>query len=105
MAEIKKYQPSNGTEGDYFTDKFCMQCMNCNPDPEGKKQCDILMSAFAYSITDPEYPTEWQYNDKDEPCCTAWKAWNWDKLGNPDDPDNPNYVMPFNPDQTNLFEE
>ncbi len=34
----KPYQPSNGTEGMYFTDKYCMNCLHCYPDPDGEKR-------------------------------------------------------------------
>ena len=28
----EKYRPSNGTDGMWFEEKFCMQCRRCNPD-------------------------------------------------------------------------
>lgn len=102
-TESRLYQPSNGTEGEGFIDEFCMHCVHCNPDPEGKKQCNILMRSLAFSIGDPEYPTEWIYNDKDQPTCTAHKPWDWNKQGDPDDPKNPNYVQPEDPAQLKLF--
>lgn len=100
----KKYQPSNGTEGSWFEDKFCMQCKHCNPDPEGEKQCDILLRAFAFYPEDEEYPTEWTYNQEGEPVCTNHAPWNWNTQGNPDDPENPNYQMPYNPNQITIFD-
>jgi len=101
VANMKKYQPSNGTEGMIFTEKHCDNCMNCDPNPEGKKQCDILMKTMCFDITDPEYPIEWTYIDGN-PTCTAWAKWDWGTDGDPDDPENPN--RPINdPDQLDLF--
>ena len=99
---FKKYQPSNGTEGMYFTDKFCMNCINCNPDPRGKKQCEILLKTLVYDVTSPEYPSEWIYDKNMQGKCTAFNKWDWNKDGDPDDSNNPNYQMPVNPNQTSL---
>lgn len=79
--EIRLYQPSNGTEGMIFTDRYCMNCINCDPDPTGDKQCTILMRTLCYYTTDKEYPTEWRYVN-DTPTCTNWQKWDW---GNDDD--------------------
>lgn len=100
---MKKYQPSNGTEGEYFIDKFCMNCIHCDPDPNGKKQCDILCATFVYSVKDSEYPKEWVYNENDEPVCTAWVKWDWGNDGDPDNPQNPKAPIPYNPNQLMLF--
>ena len=102
--EIKLYQPSNGTEGQFFIEEYCMNCQNCNPDPNGAKQCDILLRSLAYGINDEQYPNEWRYDNDGKPMCTEHKRWNWVTMGDPDDPENPNYVMPYNPNQTSLFE-
>lgn len=97
-----KYRPSNGTEGMIFEDMHCMQCINCDPDPNGKKQCEILLLALMHGIDDPEYPKEWCYvNDK--PTCTSWVKWDWGSNGDPDDPDNPNAPTPYDPNQLMLF--
>ena len=95
----RKYQPSNGSEGDYFMSEFCMNCINCDPDPDGKKQCDILGRTLCLGVDDPNYPTEWIYNDNDEPTCTAWVKWDWGKDGDPDDPENPKAPIPEDPNQ------
>jgi hypothetical protein len=100
MSEIEPYQPSNGSEGEWFLDKHCMQCRNCDPDPEGEKQCGILMRSMCYTPRDPEYPKEWIYRDG-KPTCTSWEKWNWSEQGNPDDPANEKEK--FNPNQLNLF--
>lgn len=95
----RKYRPSNGTEGECFVDTYCMNCFHCDPNPEGKKQCQILMRSLLYNTNEPGYPEEWIYDDKDEPTCTNYKKWDWGNDGNPDDPDNPNYRPPEDPNQ------
>lgn len=101
----RKYQPSNGTEGMWFIDEHCMNCLHCDPNPDGEKQCMILGNSMAYSINDPEYPKEWIYVE-DKPTCTKWQKWDWGNDGNPDDPDNPKAPKPDEPinlDQLKLF--
>lgn len=96
------YHPSNGSEGDWFCDKHCWKCIHCDPDPNGKKQCDILCATFWFSPKDPEYPKEWIYDDNGKPTCTSWVKWDWNNDGDPDDPDNPNappQPIPYNPNQ------
>lgn len=75
----KKYQPSNGSEGMGFTEHFCDNCINQHPDPDNKKQCNILMRTMCYSIKDKEYPEEWIYDENNRPTCTAWVKWDWGK--------------------------
>lgn len=99
---MKKYRPSNGTEGMIFADKHCMQCIHCDPDPSGAKQCNILLRTLIHDIKDPEYPKEWCYVDG-KPTCTAWVKWDWDNNGDPNDPDNPNKPIPDDPNQLILF--
>lgn len=99
---MKPYQPSNGTEGSSFIDTYCMKCMHCDPDPEGKKQCMILCNSMAYDINDPEYPNEWIYDEQDKSKCTKYQKWDWSLKGNPDDTENPNYVIPIDPNQLQL---
>jgi len=103
---MKKYQPSNGTEGMYFTDAHCMQCLNCDPDPNGAKQCKIWLNTMLHNVNDPGYPKEWIYDEDNKPTCTAWVKWDWNDKGDPDDPDNPNKPpIPYNPNQLLLFSE
>lgn len=101
-TKIEPYRPSNGSEGMWFTDTYCMRCKNCNPDPEGEKQCEILLATLLYDVGEPEYPKEWVYKFGN-PTCTAYDKWDWLELGDPDDPENPNYQMPYNPNQLDLF--
>lgn len=96
---MKKYRPSNGSEGDWFMDKYCMNCLHCDPNPEGKKQCEILLRSLVYGANEPEYPTEWTYDENDKPICTSYTKWDWGKDGDPDDPDNPNAPIPVDPNQ------
>ena len=99
----EKYRPSNGTEGMWFEESYCMHCLHCDPNPEGKRQCDILMRAFLYGIDEPQYPKEWQYKNN-RPICTAYQKWDWYNDGDPDDPDNPNKPPdPIDPNQLDLF--
>lgn len=95
----KKYRPSNGTEGMGFTETYCMNCIHCDPNPDGKKQCDILMRSMCYDLKDKEYPEEWTYDENNRPICTNWQKWDWGNDGDPDDRDNPTAPMPFNPNQ------
>lgn len=100
----KKYQPSNGTAGEWFTDKYCMHCLHCDPNPEGAKQCDILLRSLSYDINDPEYPSEWVYNTENKPICTNYQHWDWGTDGDPDDPENPKAPpLPPDPNQRDLF--
>ena len=102
----EKYQPSNGTEGMCFTDKFCDQCLHQNPNPEAVplKNCDIFCRSLCFSATDPEYPSEWTYDDEGKPTCTEFVKWDWNNDGDPDDPGNPKAPAPKpDPNQLNIF--
>lgn len=103
MSTAILYQPSNGSEGANFVETYCMNCIHCDPDPDGPKQCKILCASLCYSVDEPGYPKEWIYGDNGEPTCTKWEKWDWEKMGNPDKPKKENYVMPYNPNQLNLF--
>jgi hypothetical protein len=70
VGELKLYQPSNGTEGDYFMEKYCDNCYHesgrGNESPEGS--CPILISTMFYDIKDDKYPNQWRYVDGKETC-------------------------------------
>ena len=100
---MRKYQPSNGTEGSFFIEEYCMNCLHCDPDPSGKKQCEILCATMVYDIKDKEYPMEWIYDENDSPCCTKWQKWDWGNDGEPDDDNNPKAPIPVAPNQLMLF--
>lgn len=96
---MKPYRPSNGSEGMWFTDKYCMKCLHCDPNPDGAKQCMILCNTMVYDTNDKEYPKEWIYDENDQPKCTKYHKWDWGNDGDPDDPDNPNWIPPTDPNQ------
>jgi hypothetical protein len=95
----KKYCPSNGTEGDWFEDKFCMNCIHTNPDPCKKPQCEIWCRAVCWNVNDEHFPTEWQYDNDDKPVCTAWVKWDWGNDGDPNARDNPKAPIQDDPNQ------
>lgn len=72
MAE--KYRPSNGTEGEWFMDQFCHQCVKCPISPEADNQCKIMLRSLMYNTEDKEYPKQWVYTDEGKPICTAFKS-------------------------------
>ena len=79
---VKKYQPSNGTEGDMFISQYCSQCKHerfIHSQQDGDKTCDILTRTMCHSVNEPEYPEEWQYNEEGKGYCTKYdyKQW-WD---------------------------
>ncbi len=74
------YRPSNGTEGEFFEERWCAHCkcdagfrngwddVSDQPTEEG---CQILAAALACGIRDKGYPIEWQWQ-KGEPVCVAF---------------------------------
>ncbi len=42
-----------------------MNCLHCDPDPNGAKQCMILCASMCYSPGDEKYPKEWVYDEND----------------------------------------
>ncbi|MDB5777549.1 MAG: hypothetical protein JWP38_3682 [Herbaspirillum sp.] len=76
----KKYQPSNGTEGEIFFSSWCSECARDKSMREGadidecddSERCDIIGKTMAYYVEDEEYPKEWQYGKDGQPCCTAF---------------------------------
>ncbi len=96
----RPYQPSNGTEGMWFCEKFCERCIHekySHTFNDDDKKCDILTRSMVYGVNDPEYPKEWIYDDSDEPTCTAWVKWDWNK--GDDDDDNGGWNDPPEPEQ------
>lgn len=53
MTDTEPYRPSNGTEADFFMEKFCNRCAR------EEHICEILSRTFWLPETDPDYPTEW----------------------------------------------
>ena len=72
----KPYRPSNGEEGEGFRISFCIQCVRGGYERTGvlaDKPCDILERSFWNKIDDPDYPTEWVYDQDGDPTCTAFE--------------------------------
>lgn len=87
----EKYRPSNGSEGCAFMDHFCEHCANekfIHTNRHGDLQCNIADRSMIYDLKDPEYPSEWTYDQDGLPTCTAWKYFKWelDNDGNLIDP-------------------
>lgn len=72
---MKLYQPSNGTEGMVFTEKFCDTCIFWN-DKEIRGTpigCPIQFGTVIYDIGDDEYPNQWRYKeDGVTPVCLCY---------------------------------
>jgi len=104
---MKKYQPSSGSEGEYFMSCFCEKCIHekyIHTTNDNDKKCDIWTRSMVYDINEKEYPIEWTYDENGKPTCTAFVKWDWGNDGDPDDPDNPNKpFIPEPPNQLHLF--
>lgn len=74
------YQPSNGTEGEYFFSAWCCHCQRDKSMREGEpldecddsEVCGIIANTMAFKPGDAEYPKEWIYGKDGQPCCTAF---------------------------------
>jgi hypothetical protein len=75
----RPYRPSNGTEGDIFMAEWCEKCELHNHS-DFDAPCMIQLRALAHSISEPEYPAEWNYTNGGAPQCTAFTT------GEPEDP-------------------
>lgn len=97
---MKKYRPSNGSEGDSFMSDYCYQCIHDNPDYNASSpRCEIMTATMCYDVNDPEYPPEWIYGDDGKPTCTKFVKWDWGNDGDPNDPNNPKAPIPEDPNQ------
>lgn len=100
------YVPSNGTEGMAFIEEFCDNCIHekwSHTHNDDDKKCDILSRSMLCSVTEKDYPREWQYV-AGRPTCTAFVKWDWGNDGDPDDPDNPKSPSPPTPiNQLDIF--
>lgn len=70
---MKKYRPSNGTEGEGFIACFCERCTKDNFPDENKPWCQILADTLAFDINDENYPKEWIWGMDGNPTCTAFE--------------------------------
>lgn len=74
------FQPSSGTIGESFIAGWCGNCARDKALREGveleecddNERCDIVGRTMAYNVDDPEYPSEWIYDENGAPCCTAF---------------------------------
>lgn len=74
------YQPSSGTEGEFFFEAWCRRCARDRAMREGdeleecddNEVCGLIALSMAFKPGDAEYPAEWQYDKKGQPCCTAF---------------------------------
>ena len=73
VIEIRKYRPSNGTEGHGFMSRFCEQCAR-DDGGIGEVVCEIIGDTMAYEVDEPEYPAAWCYDKDGAPCCTEFAA-------------------------------
>lgn len=64
-SKIKKYRPSNGTEGECFYYEFCFKCQK-------HLSCRIPEKTQDYLVDHPKYPSAWQYKN-DIPVCIKFK--------------------------------
>ena len=58
----KPYRPANGTEGEYFMERFCYRCkrdQKFQETQDGEDGCPIILASMAYDVDDPKYPEEW----------------------------------------------
>lgn len=76
----EKYQPCNGTDGEFFFDSWCRQCARDKAMREGcsvaecndNERCDIIARTMAADVEDPDYPAEWRYGADGQPMCAAF---------------------------------
>jgi hypothetical protein len=77
---IKRYRPSNGSEGECFVADWCGTCERDHGMLKGlpleecddNRVCEIIGKTYLYNVDDPEYPAEWTYDKNGAPCCTAY---------------------------------
>lgn len=72
----KPYQPSNGSEGEYFMARWCNHCARdeaFQANPDEADGCEIAGMTMCLHVDNPSYPKEWRYADDGQPQCTAFK--------------------------------
>lgn len=100
----RKYRPSNGSEGDWFCSTYCYNCIRGKYEHTGDTRdnpCDIISSSMCFDTKDDEYPKEWIYNESNEPTCTSFVKWDWEKGDDEEWNDPP--VTPDTPDNQLCF--
>jgi hypothetical protein len=106
MSAVRKvlqpYRPGSGSEGAWFQEKFCVNCIKDHAvnrnwqDPDWGRGCQILARSLAHDVKDPLYPKEW-VRVADGPFCTAYVP----DLGQ--DPNQPNALELERAGQQRLF--
>ena len=71
----KPYRPSNGTEGDMFTARWCEKCSKHDFDNDDGPVCYLLFGMLNYYPDDNEYPKEICLDDDGRPQCTAFEEY------------------------------
>ena len=98
----KSYCPSNGSEGMWFTEKFCEQCIHekfSHTQKHGDKQCEILNNSMLFDYKDERYPKEWTYDENNNPTCTSFSKWDWGSNNDEDGLNEPPDIEPIDPNQ------
>jgi len=73
----KPYRPSNGTEGEMFSERYCERCAHdatYRRTFEAEDGCRILTSTLVYDVAEKGYPAEWVYDAAGVPTCTAFEV-------------------------------
>ena len=68
---VERYSPANGSEGEWFHERFCYQCKH-HSWPVGTG-CEIQLRALVYRRNAPQYPDEWTFDAEGQPTCTAFE--------------------------------
>ena len=73
------YQPSNGTEGEMFMEKFCYRCrwdQAFQRSQSGEDGCPIVVATMTHNPGDTFYPLEWISDNATgkNPRCTAFES-------------------------------
>lgn len=82
MTERKKdgtypYRPANGTEGDFFMERFCYRCKRdekFQKTMDAEDGCTIIAASMMFEPKESGYPKEWIADDAcglENPRCTA----------------------------------
>lgn len=62
------YRPSNGTEGDYFIERYCVRCYWY----DDESRCPIYEGTQDVDLTDPAYPSQWRVGENGWGICSSF---------------------------------
>lgn len=71
MIVSELYEPSNATDFEAFSSKFCDKCKKNPLSEEAKNQCMILGRMLFMKKSDKGYPKQLTYKDE-KPVCTSF---------------------------------